>query len=177
MNLIRKSACAVVLLTLGAVAGCTGDEQSPAPSNPSSASLPKTHDKPVVPPTTQTQPSKEDASKDMPPPAPKAGDTKKPEESPKLEPPKGQAKGDTAAAKLTPDEIAEIKKLPAAEQEQALKQAVCPVSGHHLGGEMGKPIKVTAEGRTFFLCCEGCEPDVKKDPKAVIAKLDAKAAK
>ena len=116
----------------------------------------------------------------MQPAAPKTGDTKKPDESPKLEPPKAEPKADTktgaAAAKLTPDEIAEIKKLPAAEQDLALKQALCPVSGHHLGS-MEKPIKVTAEGRTFFLCCEGCEPDLKKDPKAVIAKLDAKAAK
>jgi YHS domain-containing protein len=39
---------------------------------------------------------------------------------------------------------------------------------------MGKPIKVSAEGRTFFICCEGCEEKVKSDPKAVIAKLDQK---
>ena len=37
---------------------------------------------------------------------------------------------------------------------------------------MEKPIKVTAEGRTFYLCCEGCEEDLKANPKAVIAKLD-----
>lgn len=43
---------------------------------------------------------------------------------------------------------------------------------------MGKPLKVTAEGRTFYLCCENCQKDVKADPKAVIAKLDKlKAAK
>ena len=108
-----------------------------------------------------------------PPPSP-AIPSKKPDESPKLEGPKTDAgKGDTAAVKLTPDEIAAIKELPAAEQDQAIKQAVCPVSGDHLG-EMDKPIKVTAEGRTFFLCCEGCEDELKKDPKAVIAKLDAR---
>jgi YHS domain-containing protein len=39
---------------------------------------------------------------------------------------------------------------------------------------MDKPIKVTAEGRTFFLCCESCEDKVKSDPKGVIAKLDKK---
>jgi YHS domain-containing protein len=33
---------------------------------------------------------------------------------------------------------------------------------------------VSAEGRTFFICCEGCEEKVKSDPKAVIAKLDQK---
>jgi hypothetical protein len=173
MNLIRKSAWAVVML--GAVAGCTSDEPSSNPGSPTT-NLPKAPAKPVVPAPPETP--KEGASKDTPP-APKS-DSKKPDESPKLEPPKAEPKADTksgaADAKLTTDEIAEIKKLPAAEQDLALKQALCPVSGHHLGS-MEKPIKVTAEGRTFFLCCEGCEPDLKKDPKAVIAKLDAKAAK
>ena len=63
---------------------------------------------------------------------------------PKIEGPKteGTGKGDAAAAKLTADEIAAIKQLPAAEQELALKQAVCPVSDEHLGA-MGKPIKIT----------------------------------
>ena len=42
---------------------------------------------------------------------------------------------------------------------------------------MGKPVKITAEGRTFFLCCEGCEEEIKADPKEFIAKLDAKAGK
>ncbi len=60
------------------------------------------------------------------------------------------------------------------EQPAALAQAVCPVSGHHLGS-MEKPIKVTAEGRTFYLCCDSCEDKVKANPKSVIAKLDKKA--
>jgi YHS domain-containing protein len=173
MNVIRKSAWAVVLL--GAVAGCTSDEPSSNPGTPTT-NAPTAHPKPVVPAAPET--SKEGASKDTPP-APKS-ETKKPDESPKLEPPKSEPKADSktgaAAAKLSDTELAEIKKLPAAEQELAIKQAVCPVSGEHLG-EMGKPIKISAEGRTFYLCCDNCEPEVKKDAKAVIAKLDAKAAK
>jgi YHS domain-containing protein len=39
---------------------------------------------------------------------------------------------------------------------------------------MGKPVKVTYDGRTFYLCCKSCEADVKADPKAIIAKLDKK---
>ena len=78
-----------------------------------------------------------------------------------------------AAAKLTDDELAAIKQLPAAEQAVAIQQAVCPVSTEHLGS-MEKPIKVTAEGRTFYLCCANCEKELKADPKAVIAKLDKK---
>ena len=57
--------------------------------------------------------------------------------------------------------------------DAALKQAVCPVSGEHLGS-MGTPFKITAEGRTFYLCCDGCVDKVKEDPKGVLAKLDKK---
>ena len=59
-----------------------------------------------------------------------------------------------AAAKLSAEELAGIKELPQAEQDAAIAQAVCPVSTHNLGS-MGKPLKVTAEGRTFYLCCDG----------------------
>jgi hypothetical protein len=47
------------------------------------------------------------------------------------------------------------------------------VSGEHLGS-MGTPVKVSAENRTFYLCCKSCQDDVKADPKGVIAKLDKK---
>ena len=102
-------------------------------------------------------------------PAATSGDTKR-DEAPPLEAPKtGAAKG----VSLTEDEITKIKTLPAAEQDAALKQAVCPVSGDHLGA-METPVKVTALGRTFYLCCDGCESKVKKDPKGVLAALDKK---
>ena len=39
-------------------------------------------------------------------------------------------------------------------------------------GRMDKPIKVTAEGRTFYICCDGCEDEVKTKGKEVVAKLD-----
>ncbi len=71
---------------------------------------------------------------------------------------------------LTEDEIAEIKKLPEADAEAALKQKVCPISHENLGA-MGTPIKVEADGKTAFLCCEGCKEEFEKDPKAVLAKL------
>ena len=71
---------------------------------------------------------------------------------------------------LSSDELAEVKKLPATEADQALKQLLCPVSGENLGS-MGVPLKVTAAGQTFFLCCKGCNKDVQDDPAAVVAKL------
>jgi YHS domain-containing protein len=174
MNLIRRSAWAAVML--GAVAGCTGGEDAGAPANnPAPAG-----ESAVKGPMATGEPSREAPSKDMqPPPAPpeNAEDTKKAGDQPKLEGPKAETKGDTAAAvKLTPQEIATIKELPAADQELALKQAVCPVSDEHLGGEMGKPYKISVEGRTVFLCCDSCEPKIKAEPKKYLAKLDGKAS-
>jgi hypothetical protein len=74
------------------------------------------------------------------------------------------------AGKLSAEEVAEIKKLPEAEQPIALAQMSCPVSGEHLG-EMGTPIKQTIGDKTFFICCASCEAKVKSDPSAVLAKL------
>lgn len=77
-----------------------------------------------------------------------------------------------AEVTLTEGEIAEIKKLPEDEAALALKQKVCPISGEHLGTEaMGTPIKVTAEGKTVFLCCGGCKKMFESDPKTALAKL------
>ena len=165
MNLIRRSTWVVVMLA--AVAGCSGDEGTTAPTGKAPAYNP-----PPAPGKTDV-PGKEGTSKEAPAPAAKPEDGKKGEEPPKIEGPKteGSGKGDTAAAKLTADELAAIKELPAAEQAVALKQAVCPVSDEHLG-EMGKPVKVTLEGRSVYLCCDNCEKELKANPKKYLAKLD-----
>jgi YHS domain-containing protein len=89
---------------------------------------------------------------------------------PPAEEKKAETKGAAAAASLSDEEVAEIKKLPAGEAEHALAQMVCPVSDEKLGS-MGMPLKVTAEGRTFYLCCKGCNQEVKDNPSAVVAKL------
>jgi YHS domain-containing protein len=179
MNLTLRSTWAAVML--GAVLGCSGgDEPSTAPSNPASPGASSPKDKMGSPDGHMAPPSPAEASKEMLPPPKdetKAGSAGKADESPKLEPPKTDApKGAASAVKLSDKELAAIKELPAAEQDQAIKQAVCPVSEHHLGG-MGKPLKITAEGRTFYLCCDGCEDEAKSNPKAFIAKLDAQASK
>jgi len=88
------------------------------------------------------------------------------------------------AVTLTDDEVAEIKKLPEAEQTDALAQKICPVgftgadpAEGHLGA-MGKPLKKVVDGKTVYLCCKGCEKDFDADPKAFLAKIEqAKAAK
>jgi len=76
----------------------------------------------------------------------------------------------TDPAKLSADEVAEIKKLPADDQPIALAQVSCPVSDSHLG-EMGAPIKQVVDGKTVFLCCEKCEKPLKADPAKYLAKL------
>ena len=170
MNLFRKSA--LTALMLGAVIGCA-NEQDAAPK-PSGPVTPPPGESPA--PGKKSEPAKATPFTEMLPPpskdAPKTGEAGKPGDPPKLEEPK-QSKSDAAPAKLSEEELAAIKELPAADQAVAIKQAVCPVSSHNLGS-MDKPIKVTAEGRTFYLCCGGCEEELKANPKAVIAKLDAK---
>jgi YHS domain-containing protein len=95
------------------------------------------------------------------PAAPQAGEQKTADQ--KAEP---AALDEKTAAKiaenlkdLNPDDLAAVK-----------KQKVCPVSGELLG-EMAKPYKVTVKGQTIFLCCSGCEDDLKKDPDKYLAKL------
>jgi hypothetical protein len=162
MIMIRKFGFAA--LVLAAFAGCS-QEQPPATPTPTPA--------PPAENTTEVKPA----------PAPEITPAEKPalsSETPKVEAPapspkeeaKPEAKdeGKAAAVTLEPEEIVEIKKLPAADAEAALKQLVCPVSGEHLGS-MDVPVKVTALGKTFFLCCKNCDKEVKSNPAEVVAKL------
>lgn len=43
-----------------------------------------------------------------------------------------------------------------ADQEQAKRQRICPVTRKPLGS-MGPPIRVEVNGRVVFICCSGCE--------------------
>ncbi len=51
-----------------------------------------------------------------------------------------------------------------------MRCVVCPSLA--LIGSMGKPVKITAKGKTFFLCCAHCETKFKEDPDKVLAKLN-----
>ena len=46
----------------------------------------------------------------------------------------------------------------------ATRQKTCPVTGKTLGS-MGPPPKINLEGATVFLCCEGCEDRLRRDPE------------
>jgi len=165
----------VLALVLG-IGGCAGEESGSPAAGTAGAGVPA---KPAVNKVDTSGgqaaagPATAPGTGTKAAPAPSQDDSKK-TDAPSLEGPKTDASHDDGTpVKLTDAEIARIKTLPAAEQDLALKQAVCPVSGEHLGN-MGAPFKIAAEGRTFYLCCKSCEDDVKADPKAVIAKLDKK---
>lgn len=59
-----------------------------------------------------------------------------------------------------------------ADRVAARQQRICPVSGEPLGS-MGKPIKLTVEGREVFICCASCEDALREDPEKYFAKIDA----
>jgi membrane fusion protein, copper/silver efflux system len=56
----------------------------------------------------------------------------------------------------------------------AERQATCPVTGRPLGS-MGAPQRVDISGRTVFLCCEGCEARLRREPAKYLAKLPAQS--
>jgi YHS domain-containing protein len=74
----------------------------------------------------------------------------------------------TSAA--SPDVSTGLAELSVEDCELAKKQRVCPVSGELLGA-MGKPFKTEVKGKTVFLCCQGCEDDLKQNPDKYLAKL------
>jgi len=77
----------------------------------------------------------------------------------------------TSDSGFTAEEIASLEELPPADRELAKQQKICPVTGMNLGS-MGRPYKLVVEGRTLFLCCQGCEEEVKADPAAAFRKLE-----
>ncbi len=151
-------------MVLSLIVGCAGEEGA-APEPAASVNAPALPNTDPAKDETPAPPPIGDAAKDAA--ATPVEESKKVDAEPSLEGPKA------SADKLSDEEVAAIKELPAEDHEAALAQVVCPVSDHHLGS-MDVPIKVSVENRTFYICCKGCEKDVNDDPKAVIAKLDKK---
>ena len=50
------------------------------------------------------------------------------------------------------------------------KQKLCPVTDEPLGS-MGAPVKLIVEGRPVFICCKGCERELRGDPKKYLTKV------
>ena len=82
----------------------------------------------------------------------------------------GNQASDDWKAGLDEDIATALSELSVADRTAALAQKVCPVTDKPLGS-MGKPLKVTIEGQDVFLCCGGCEAELKKEPAKYLAKL------
>lgn len=74
--------------------------------------------------------------------------------------------------KPSAQEQAALDKLAPADKAAALAQRLCPITDAPLGS-MGMPVKMTVQGRTIFLCCQGCDFSVNEDPEGTLRKVDA----
>lgn len=68
--------------------------------------------------------------------------------------------------------VAGLDKLAPDDRKRAVQQRLCPIQEKPLG-LMGKPIEMSLNGGTVFLCCKSCEDDAKADPKGALKKADA----
>jgi len=89
---------------------------------------------------------------------------------------KGAAPAKVADNKEPEADTSGLKELDEADRALAEKQKYCPKTGELLGS-MGKPYKIKLKDRVVFLCCDGCEEEVKKDPEKYLKKLDELLAK
>jgi len=83
---------------------------------------------------------------------------------------KAQADVDATLAKVEQlkEEVevaANLAKLSAEDRKVAEAQKFCASYGESRLGAMGKPIKLMVLGEPVFICCSGCEKDVRKDEK------------
>jgi membrane fusion protein, copper/silver efflux system len=67
--------------------------------------------------------------------------------------------------------VAGLDKLTPDDRKRAVAQRLCPIQEKPLG-LMGKPIEMSLNGGTAFLCCKSCEDDAKADPKGTLKKAE-----
>ena len=89
------------------------------------------------------------------------------------QPANGNQASDAWKAGLDDKVVTALSELSDADRTAALAQKTCPVTDKPLGS-MGKPPKVTVEGQDVFLCCAGCEEEIKSNPDEYLAKLNPK---
>lgn len=86
-----------------------------------------------------------------------------------------ESKAATAAPNTSPEQVSDpaTATTPAANApapDAAKKpQTICPI----MGKKINKSVYVDVEGKRIYLCCKGCINAVKKDAKAIIAKMEA----
>ncbi len=86
-------------------------------------------------------------------------------------------KGSTSVRPSTPEDAEQkvtenLAKLPPADRAAAEAQKSCPVLAGSVLGSMGKPVKVTLDGKSVFLCCSGCEEKASSEPAKVLARAE-----
>lgn len=64
-----------------------------------------------------------------------------------------------------------LAKLSDADRALAEAQRFCAILPTSRLGSMGKPIKLTIDGRPAFLCCEGCREEALSNPKETLDKV------
>ena len=74
------------------------------------------------------------------------------------------------AAKIEKEITDSLGKLSAAERKLAKAQRFCPMMEYSRLGAMGTPVKVMAEGKPVFVCCESCVEDAVKGGKDTLIK-------
>jgi YHS domain-containing protein len=52
--------------------------------------------------------------------------------------------------------------------EEAKEAKKCPVSGDTVGGDKGRPVEVTYNGKTYTLCCKSCVRKFNANPEKFI---------
>ncbi len=63
-----------------------------------------------------------------------------------------------------------LRELSSVDRSVAERQKICPVTGKPLGS-MGTPMRVVVSGRVVFLCCDGCQDKMTREPAKYLAKL------
>lgn len=64
-----------------------------------------------------------------------------------------------------------LAQLPLADRAVAESQKFCPVLGASRLGSMGPPIKLSVDGQTVFVCCEGCRNQALAKPAETLAQI------
>lgn len=80
----------------------------------------------------------------------------------------------TPSASKSTTEEEWLQGLREADRPLAVRQKVCPITGKALGS-MGVPVRLELQGRTVFLCCDGCTDAMQSNPDKYLKKLSNKA--
>ncbi len=65
-----------------------------------------------------------------------------------------------------------IAKMSREDQLSVKQQGFCAILTQNRLGSMGTPVKVKIEGKTLFLCCNGCSEEARANPTTTLASLD-----